>query len=411
MLAAGGLVDVTCRGDESVLLRVLAVGLFAVVLTTQVVRTAVVAVYAEEQPATAAMLWPDHPEVLRTVAMAGVGNAAGRGELLPPETLRQLKQLAEADPLAPEPLLVHGAIALRTGDYRRAEDLLLQARQRDPRAAAARFLLTDLYLRTGRTHAGLVELPALGRLVPNGIGQLTPFFAAFATTPGAVPELRRVVRLYPELREPLLQELAADPKNAGLVLAIAGPTFQADEGARWQQTLIDELVKEGEYNRAHAVWTRLSGVAGDQGRMLFNPGFGQSQAPPPFNWAFASSAGGVAEPADGALRVLYFGRHDLVLATQLLLLPSGHYRLEMQVAGASSEGSQIAWTVKCLPGELELLRLPVRPQGAAASISGEFEVPSQGCRAQRLELRGVGSEFPKTADFRISGLDLKRGGS
>jgi hypothetical protein len=152
-------------------------------------------------------------------------------------------------------------------------------------------------------------------------------------------------------------------------------------------------------------------VAGYQGRGLFNPSFGQSDAPPPFNWAFASSAGGVAEPSEPGLRVLYFGRDDMVLASQMLLLPAGEHRLEMQVAGSSGEGSQIAWTVKCLPSGRELLRLPVRPQGAAASTSGEFQVPSQACRAQQLELKAVGTEFPQPADFRVSGLELKRGGA
>lgn len=394
-----------------VLLRLLAAGLFAAFLIFQVVRTALVGAYAEEQPATAAMLWPNHPEVLRSVAMAGVGSAAGRSQPPSGETLRQIERLAKAAPLAPEPLLVHGAIAQSAGSYRRAEELLLEARQRDPRSAAARFLLADLYRRTGRTLAGLGELPVLGRLLPGGIRQLAPSFAAFATTPGAVPELQRIVGLYPEVREALLKELSADPQNAELVLAIAGPAAQADEGARWQQGLVEGLVKQQEYERAHSVWARLSGVAGDQGRGLFDPTFGQSKAPPPFNWALASSAGGVAEPAGGGLRILYFGRQDMVLASQLLLLPSGRHRLQMQVAGGSGEGSQIAWTVKCLPSGSDLLRLPVSPQGAAAPISGEFQVPPQNCSAQRLELRAVGSEFPQTADFRISGLDLKRGGS
>lgn len=391
------------------LLRVLIVGLFAAVLIVQAVRTAAARAYAEEQPRTAASFWPNHPEVLRSIAMAGVGDAAGRSQLPSPETLRQVERLAKAAPLAPEPLLVHGAMAQTAGDYQRAEKLLLQARQRDPRSAAARFLLADLYRLTGRTLPGLAELPVLGRLVPGGIRQLAPSFAAFATTPGAVPQLQRIIKVYPEVREALLNELAADPKNAELVLAIAGPAAQGEKGARWQQKLIEGLVKKGEYDRARSVWAGLSGLSRDQDRGLFNPAFGQSDAPPPFNWALASGAGGVAEPANPGLRVLYFGREDMVLASQLLLLPSGRHRLEMQVAGSSGEASRIAWTVKCLPSGRQLLQLPVRPQGAAASISGEFQVPSDGCRAQRLELRAVGSEFPQTADFRVTALDLKNG--
>lgn len=389
-------------------LRALAVGLFALAATVQVGRTAAVAAFWELRPDLLTGIWPGHPDVLRSVAMAEVGDAAGRGQLPSQQTLQQLEQLARAAPLAAEPLLVHGAMALRAGDYRKAERLLIQARDRQPRSPAARYLLTDLYLRTGQSAAALAEISVLGRLIPGGTRQLAPALAAYADSPGAVAELKQIVSRYPELTEPLLSELAAKPENAEMILAIAEGSRPATEPSPWQEKLVTGLVQRGDYSRAYSVWARLAGVRQPKARGLFNPGFGQSSAPPPFNWRFASSAGGVAEPGGNGLRVLYFGREDAVLASQLLLLSSGRYRLEMSVAGQTGE-NEIAWMLTCLPSKRQILKLPMN-QGKGPTLSGEFSVPGEGCAAQRLELRGVGTEFPQSADFRLSGLSLRRVG-
>lgn len=392
------------------LLRAVAVGLFVVLTTVQVARTAAVAAFAEERPQAVAAIWPDHPDVLRSVAMAEVGNAAGRSRLPRSETLNRLEELAKAAPLSTEPLLVHAAIALRAGEYHQAERLLLQARQREPRSAAARFLLADLYFRTGRMLRGLAELPVLSLLVPGGMSQLAPALAAYAATPGAVPQLRRIVARYPGIGAALLNELASDPRNEQLILAIAESSPPHEGAPRWQEKLIRGLVEQGDYLRAHSVWSAVSGLRREETRGLFNPDFKQTSAPPPFNWSLSSGGGGVAEGGEGGLRVLYFGRDNLVLASQLLVLPSGRYRLEMTVGGRTGRESEIGWTVTCLPSGRQLLQLPVEAEGAAASMAGELEVPSSGCTAQRLQLVGVGKEFPQTADFRISSLRLIRVG-
>jgi tetratricopeptide (TPR) repeat protein len=123
--------------------------------------------YAETSPETAARLAAYLPEALVGSAMAQVGMAAAKGEDPPPSALARLRALARLAPLSPEPYLVNGAIALRSGDFERAEKLLLQARQLAPRSAAARILLADLWVAQGRIRDGFGELAALSRLVPN----------------------------------------------------------------------------------------------------------------------------------------------------------------------------------------------------------------------------------------------------
>ena len=97
---------------------------------------------------------------------------------LPPESARgRLRHLATSAPLAPEPLLVHGAIALKEGQTQRAERLLVEARRLSPWSAAARFLLADVWLNQGRIEDGLGEMAALSLLIPGSSVQLAPALA------------------------------------------------------------------------------------------------------------------------------------------------------------------------------------------------------------------------------------------
>ena len=391
------------------LLKVLLVGLFVVGTTVQVVRTAAVESWAEAAPATAAMIWPQHPDVQRTIAMAEVGAAAAGLKDPPQTTLLRLQRLASAAPLALEPFLVQAAIARKSDDHGAAEQLLAHARDRDPRSAAARFLLADLYFRTGRVNEGLAEMAVFSRFVPGAVQQFGPALAQYATTPGAFPEVKRIIALYPELEAPLLAQLAQDTRNTDLILALATPPDAGAEAAGWKQTLLGQLIEEGAYRRAYAIWARLSQVPPGAARGLFNPRFNQSNAPAPFNWALTETGDGVAEPTTDGLHVLYFGRRDLVLASQLMLLRPGRYKLEMNIAGRTGDDGQLAWIVTCLPSNRQAMQLPIAG-GAGGAATGDFEVGGEGCVAQRIELRGIAQEFAETAELRISELRLARSG-
>src|SRR5690606_26043703 len=117
----------------------------------------------------------------------------------------------------------------------------------------------------------------------------------------------------------VLSVLAVDPANAELVLALASNSRNPDPD--WRRPLVTGLAASGAYAKAHALWARLSGVRPVRG--LFNTAFETSSAPPPFNWSFPETGDGIAEPdGKGGLTVLYYGRANAVLASQLLSLPS-----------------------------------------------------------------------------------------
>lgn len=135
----------------------------AVLLGAEVARLTLAVAFAETRPQLAARLGPSVPDVLVSQAMAQVGEAAAQGQAPPQSAIQRLRQLTRVAPLRADPFLVEGAIAQRDGDIVRAEQLLLEARRRDPRSAAARYLLADLWLRQGRIADGIVEMAILSR--------------------------------------------------------------------------------------------------------------------------------------------------------------------------------------------------------------------------------------------------------
>ncbi|MCY7339666.1 MAG: hypothetical protein LH465_06915, partial [Sphingomonas bacterium] len=303
------------------------------------------------------------------------------------------------------PLLINGALAQTEGRQAQAEALFTEARGRDPRSAAARYFLANRYLETDRVVAGLHEVVLLSRLVPGASTSFIPAVAAFAKTKGAVPQLRAFFNQSPELEPEVLAVLASDARNADLILALATNKLDDARGAAWRSAIVAKLVEAGAFAKAYAVWQRLAAV--DTAPGLFNSRFLPLDAPPPFNWTLATQGGGIAEPAAGGLRILHYGRENVVLASELMVLPSGIYRFSFRLSGERNEG--IAWTVKCVPTGTNILSLPLPTEGNRP-VAGQFVVPASGCAAQRVDLTASISDEPRTVEMNITELALGRVG-
>ena len=350
-----------------------------------------------------APVFASHPDALTDRSMVEIGTSAARGGTVPPSSRRAIASVARKAPLVPDPFLVEGAIAEINGDPSRAERLFLAARYRDPRAQGARYFLADRYLRTNRILPGLVELAALARLSEKASQPLIPALAAYARTPGVITELRRFFEFDPALRDSTLALLADDSRNAPLILSLAPEALKGAAPADWHGRLIQSLINDGDYAGADVLWSRIAGVA-NRG-LLFNPQFRVSSAPPPFNWIFTTGAAGVAEPSgSGGLDVIYYGRAEVTLASQLLRLAPGGYRLAMRVEGPS-QASGLAWTILCVPSNEALLQLPLGTVGKG-SVAGAFAVPAADCPAQSLELRGRPTNSAATEQFTVFNLRL-----
>lgn len=379
------------------IVRFVAVAALAAMLALQVVRTALVSIPYGDRPGVAARLWPSHPTIVLDRNMAEIGAAAARGRGVTPETLAQVRDFARKAPLSADPFLVEGAMAQTEG--RDAALLFLEARARNSRSRGARYFLADHYFRSGKISRGLIEMAALSRLEPGAAAPFVPALVAYAREPRAVPQLKAFFRAVPAVEPSVLSLLADDVENVDLVLSLASAPSAAP-APEWQRKVVARLAESGQYGKAHAVWARLSGVRAPP--LLFNPGFDDLAAPPPFNWAIAETGDGAAAPAEGgSLQVLYYGRREAVLASQLLLLPTGPYALSMEVSN-EGEADGLRWTVRCASRDQRLLSLPLRQR------IGRFTVPPGNCSAQWLELRGSPGDFPRTAELTIRKLQLAR---
>ena len=377
-------------------------GLFVLAASVFIVRDAIVARNGEESP-EARRLWPSNPDVLSSKIMAEVGQAAARRGDPSPATMAEVKQLAIAQPLSPVPFLVHGALAVRKGDYARAELLLLEARQRAPRSSAARYMLADLYLRTGRALPALGEIAVLNRFLPGAATQLAPALAAYATNPGGLQQLKAIIASYPELEPPLMTQLGSQPGTTPLILNLTSSPSPKRVPGDWQRLTVNGMLAQGDYAAAYTVWSRFAGVD-EPPTTIFNPQFEDVPAPPPFNWEFAPTKAGIAEPKSNHLDVLYYGREDAGFATQVLLLAPGRYRLSMGLTAREGDPQALAWTVTCVTAsEHPLFELPLK----GVQPTGEFVIPPN-CPAQRLQLIARASESAERADLSIGGLQLTR---
>ena len=145
---------------------------------------------------------------------------------------------------------------------------------------------------------------------------------------------------------------------------------------------------------------------------LYDPDFEGLAGPPPFNWELESSGEGFAQRGTRALRVEYSGREDTRLASQLLALAPGTYRLTFTAEGQTdAEGGEIAWTVSCHPGGPTGLEVPITGLDLSPKrFSSEFTVPASGCPGQWLRLVGDAAEFPEDQQVTIRDLRIVEAG-
>lgn len=353
---------------------------------------------------------PDRPE--RLYREAGREFVANRGRLSS-ETYDRLAAAARRDPLAADPFTFFGMRALTAGDMRRAEQLLIEARRRNPRGRITRLALLGLYLQTDRVADASAEIAVMVRLIPRSSDLLIPELARLAAAPQTGAAVVEAIGADP-LMAHVLDRLVQNGADPDLVLRLAARQQpRPDQGEQWQARLLHSMVERGQIDRARAVWRRFARVENVSAPLIYDAEFRGQRGLVPFNWDLMASAVGSAERVSGpALEATFFGRQSGILARQLLTLSPGRYRLSMVAEGsANGQGSQLVWSLTCQPGGSALLELPVTDVSyAPKTLSGEFTVPAGGCPGQWLQLSGIAAEFPTTQSARISGLTLQRAG-
>lgn len=378
--------------------RLLVVAAGSILLAWLVVRTSAVDALIRRNPVAAAMVSPNNPRVKIALAMVEFRLNGGRvNEASREGAFSALSQ----SPLAEDPFMLAGIDALAKGDEQKGEALLVETRRRDPRSRTARLVLLDRYLRTNRTAQAGVEIAVLNRLIAQAAEVLVPELARMIADPKTGDALIGLLRDDREMRDAVLAKLASNGADPDLILRVARRTGAGGRGPApaWQPALLAKMVEKGDVERASRLWRGFAGVKeADSGTAPYDGTFRGVPGPAPFNWQFLSGAAGVAERSKAqSLDVEYYGRERAALASQLLMLRPGRYRLSFRAEGdASGQGSRLAWLVSCNgSGGAQLLEAPLRGVGSTPkAIAGIFVVPPQGCPAQWLRLMGIPDEFP-----------------
>lgn len=315
-----------------------------------------------------------------------------------------INDAAAKSPLSPEPFLVRGVQAQTAGDLDAARRAFLAAQWRDPRSMPAAYFLANYYFRAGQPLDGLRQTATLARLSPNGFAALAPFVATYAQDRSNWPAIRALFRSQAGLEGGVLVALAQDPRNADAVLALADAGHRQPD-SDWLRVLLSRLVANGDYPRAKAIWSSVGrGQAGDA--LVFDSSFSNPVPPPPFNWSFASSTVGLAERQPGErLHVIFYGSQDGALASELLQLAPGPYRLQMQLAG-QAHPELLHWSIRCDRSPDAIASVAI---DQAATRGWTFQVPAD-CPAQWLELSGRSGDIAQQAEATISAFNVTRGG-
>lgn len=333
-----------------------------------------------------------HPDPLRKRLLLDSSLAAVNGGGLDAIARARMLALARLRPLASEPFLLAGASAQMRGDWEAAERLYLAAKTRDPRSPAARYLLADLYFRTGRPRSGLAEMSSLFRLEPGAAAPLGAALARYARQPGAAALLAPLMAADVMVSQAMLETLAEDPANMALVLRLSPPRKPGEPLRTWEQRLLDRLVDTGDFGRAEWLWQRLYAIRREG--PLTNPGFRKRQSAPPFDWTLYTGPAGVAEVGEqGGLTVLHHGREPMVAARQLLRLPPARHVLRARATHPTGN-SRFLWKLSCVGGK----PFAAIPLGAGRAA---FTVPA-GCPAQWLELAAEPADSGQPSEARVN---------
>jgi O-antigen ligase len=173
------------------------------------------------------------------------------------------------------------------------------------------------------------------------------------------------------------------------------------------QPLLDNLVARGRVEEAQRIWARLH-----NGRLIANGGFDAlekrtTRSHPKYWNVYTRNASRVLvsepdfSPSNPALRIS--GQQDSTILSQDVLLTPGAYVLRYRISSENGADRKIRWELQCRGSGAEQGSDAGIPPGRGwHSMAIVFNVPQQGCAAQRLALEGV------RADVWLDDIELHR---
>lgn len=288
------------------------------------------------------------------------------------------------------------------------------AAERSPRDYLSQAWVINEALRTGDYPRAVTMLDRMMRVRPEIAHHLNPTLAGLAGTPEAQPALAEALSRDPLWREMRFTSMIG-AASSGLAL---GPLMQelrskpggvhANEQAAW----INRLIADRQYGVAYLAWIEsLSPAQQQRIGNIYDGSFELAPSGAAFEWQFHNVTGAQVErtkieggDGEASLRIVFDERsREFAHVAQALLLAPGRYHVSGRdrMMGID-EGAALAWTIACAENG--------KPLGQSPGLSGshewqafgfDFEVPAQGCEAQRIALRR-----PASASASVSGVAM-----
>ncbi len=313
------------------------------------------------------------------------------------------KALLREEPAAAESMVLLARIAELRGDPDTFA-LFEIAIQRAPRNQYARGWMIDHWMQSKDYAQALNDIDRLLSMAPwhrDGIVSLLidwaedPKFAA-----ALVDALQRssLVGWQAGFLDRLVREGSLD----ALTQVLGGLQRQGALDARVETAWLNRLINAGLWGEAYSRW--LSGLSQEERAALglvFDGGFELPASNSGFGWDMSGSPGTLierkrSEEGQGYItNVSFLGRRAAQINfSQTLLLAPGRYRMQIRARAQSLRGDRgLAWRVSCRGTN------PMQADTAALlgmfdwkSLSLEFEVPADGCPAQKLALVNLGAD-------------------
>lgn len=386
----------------------------ALVLAWVVARGTVQSALLSSAPQAAADFWPADGQSLAAIARDRL--ADNSGEIDEP-TRKLFREALDRSPALASPLMLAALDAEQSGDARRAERLMIQAKARDPRSTITRFWLLDRYIRTGRYKLAFDEVGPALRLRRQSMTVVMTILATLANEPDAQAALAEKLATAPYWRTAFFQAASqeTDP-DVLLSLLAASRKGTTDKNTRVEQkSVFLTLINADDGLRAYRAWqdmlpSRYRGRANG----VYDGNFAGWPGAQPFNWIIEDSEIGISRmapaadlPQGSALNVRYFGSTAGLLAEQYAHVEPGQYRLtaaaRRQSQGAT--GGRLNLQIRCAPGDVigSVLLDPIDAR------LRRFSVPvtvGPGCDIVRIRILGLPGELFSEIEAQVTGVAL-----
>ena len=310
------------------------------------------------------------------------------------------RRALRSNPMDERALFFLGAVAELRGDKKNAEVLMRMAGARTWRNLGTQLWLFENSIRRADYTDALSHADAMLRVEPAFLSQIFPTLAAFTTDPRGLRAVADFLATGPPWRDWFLRSISdrlfdkshLDQLYSMLKVSQSPPTKPE------LNSYLNRLIKDGRFELAYRSWREaLPPAQQAENGFPYNGRFEFPLDELPFNWVLRRVLGAdtqivpAGDARGNALRVQFSGaRVDFANVEQLMLLPPGHYRLSGRVKADDLRTSRgLWWHVFCAAGPKTVLAHTDLVSGSLrwTDFSVEFDVPTDGCGSQKLQLQ------------------------